>query len=205
MELATFLLFSVTTLVVILTPGPAAIAVTSMAAGNGFRRGIAAIAGVASANAVFFGLSALGVSALILASEILFTLIKWVGVAYLLYLGWGAFTGKANGLSIRPGEEQPALRLYRRGFVVEFANPKALLYFAAILPQFLDPAAPIAPQILILGTTTLVLDFTVYSIYAALGNGIARSGMSKRLMRTLDRLAGAALLFAAFRIARITT
>ena len=204
MDLTTFLLFVATTFVVILTPGPAAIAVTSLAAGNGLSRGLFVIAGVACANTVFFALSALGISAMIIASDTLFMLIKWIGVGYLIYLGLGAITGKSTTLTVRPGDERPATHLFSRGFVVEFANPKALLYFAAILPQFLDTAAPIAPQIAIMGATTLVLDCLVYTIYAALGHGISRSGIPGRVVRVLDRCAGGALLFAAYKMARVT-
>ncbi len=205
MDLATFLLFAVTTLVVIVTPGPAAIAVVSMTAGNGFSRGVFVIAGVACANVIFFALSAAGISAMIVASETIFAVIKWVGVGYLLYLGLGAITGKGKALTVTPGAKRPIRSLFARGFVVEFANPKALLYFAAILPQFLDTAAPITPQIVIMGTTTLILDCTVYAAYAALGHGIAQSGISGRMVKILDRCAGGALLFAAYKMARVAT
>ena len=203
MEFSTFVIFSATTLVVIVTPGPAALMVTSQSAGNGFRKALAGIAGVASANVVFFLLSAAGIAALILASSLLFTIIKWAGVAYLAYLGLGAVLGSSGGIAIRKGREMPPHRLYAQGFVIEFANPKALLYFAAILPQFLDPDRAVAPQILVMGATTLALDVTVYSGYAALGHAIARSGIRPGVVAILNKLAGSALLFAAWRVARM--
>ena len=204
MQADTFLLFAITTLVVVLTPGPAAIAVTAQGATNGAWRSLAGIAGVASANAVYFALSALGIAALVIASDWLFAALKWLGVAYLLYLGIGAITGSARGLTIQPGDAAPPARLFAKGFMVEFANPKALLYFAAILPQFLDPASPIVPQIAIMGGVTVVIDFTVYSLYAALGQYIAAQGLKPAVVSTLNRFAGGALLFAAWRMARVT-
>ena len=204
MELTTFAIFAITTLVVVFTPGPAAITVTAQGSGSGFTRAQFGIMGIASANAIYFALSATGIAALIIASNWLFTIIKWVGVGYLAYLGISALLSKAGVLRIEQGEPEKRKTLFVKGFVVEFANPKALLYFAAVLPQFLNVSAPIAPQILIMGLTTLVLDIVVYSVYAALGQAIARSGLKPWLLKSLNRVAGVALLVTAFRIARVT-
>jgi threonine/homoserine/homoserine lactone efflux protein len=86
--LDTLILFFVTTLVVVLSPGPAAIAVTAEAASSGYRRSVWVILGIAIANVVFFILSATGIAALILASYTLFSVIKWVGVVYIIFFGW---------------------------------------------------------------------------------------------------------------------
>lgn len=204
MELGTFIIFAITTLVVVFTPGPAAIAVTAQGAANGVRRAQFGIAGVASANAIYFALSAVGIAAAIIASDWLFAVIKWTGVAYLTYLGLSALLSKAGALSVAQVEPQARTILFAKGFVVEFANPKALLYFAAVLPQFLTVSAPIAPQILIMGLATVILDFAIYSVYAALGQTIARSGVKPWVIKSLNRVAGAALLIAAFRIARVS-
>ncbi|MEL6529001.1 MAG: LysE family translocator [Pseudomonadota bacterium] len=203
MEAGTFAIFAITTLVVVFTPGPAALTVTAQGAANGVQRAQFAIAGVASANAIYFALSAMGIAAAIIASDWLFLLIKWTGVAYLTYLGLSALMSKAGALQINPVATESRTRMFAKGFLVEFANPKALLYFAAVLPQFLDVSAPIAPQILIMGSTTLALDVLVYSVYAALGQTIARSGVKPWVLKTLNRVAGVALLIAAFRIARV--
>jgi len=204
MEPTTFAIFAITTLVVIFTPGPAAITVTAQGSGNGFARAQFGIMGIASANAIYFALSATGIAALIIASNWLFTVIKWVGVGYLAYLGISALLSKTGVLRIEQGEPERRTTLFAKGFVIEFANPKALLYFAAVLPQFLDVSAPIAPQILVMGLTTLVLDIVVYSVYAALGQTIARSGVKPWVLKSLNRVAGVALLVAAFRIARVS-
>ncbi len=203
MDFSTFALFALTTLVVVSSPGPAAITVTAQAAGNGYVRALFGIGGVAAANVVYFALSATGIASLILASHTLFTLIKWVGVGYLAYLGVSALLGGSAGLVVRKGAKASRSALFARGFVVEFANPKALMYFAAILPQFLNPAAPVAPQLLVMGLTTLALDLTVYSAYAGMGTRIARSGVKGRTVRALNAVAGSALLLAAARMTRV--
>ena len=106
MSWETYLIFLVTTAVVCLTPGPAALLVVAQGISNGFRRSWWAIAGIALANAVYFALSATGVAALIVASGTLFSIIKWVGVAYLFYLGISAIRSKASALTVTsdPGE-----------------------------------------------------------------------------------------------------
>ena len=204
MELGTFILFAMTTFVVVFSPGPAAITITALGSGNGIGRAQYGIVGVASANAIYFALSATGIASLIIASNLLFMLIKWIGVAYLTYLGLSAIFGKSGGLQVEAAARDTGYKLFTTGFVVEFANPKALLYFAAILPQFIDPALPILPQIAIMGLTTLVLDVVVYSAYAQLGQTITRSGLRPWIVKLLNRTAGSALLFAAFKMMKVS-
>ena len=98
----TLILFLVTTFVVVLSPGPAAIAVTAESVSNGYKRSLLVISGVAMANVVFFILSATGIATLIIASHILFSIIKWVGAGYLLYLGFGAIFSDSSLLNIDP-------------------------------------------------------------------------------------------------------
>ena len=193
-----------TTFVVVFSPGPAALTVTSLAAANGVRRSLFGIAGIASANAIYFILSATGIASLIIASHTLFTAIKWMGVLYLVYLGLTALTSRSGVLRVSRGAPETINSIFTKGFIVEFANPKALLYFAAILPQFLNTAAPIAPQIAIMGITTLVLDFVVYSAYAVIGRGLALSGVRPWMTKVLNKSAGGALLFAAFKMTKVT-
>lgn len=203
MELSTFMLFAATTFVVVLTPGPAAIAAAAQASSNGIARSQAAVGGIASANALFFVLSATGISATIIASETIFAAIKWFGVAYLTYLGLSAIISRSGGLQIERGEQRSIVSLFGKGFLVEAANPKALLYFAAILPQFLDVSTPIMPQMAVMGLTTLLFDWAVYSGYTMLGDQIARRGLRPSRITALNRAAGGALLYSAFKVAKV--
>src|SRR5438552_199213 len=100
MSWETYLIFAVTTLVVCLTPGPAALLVVAQGISNGFRQSYWAIAGIALGNAVYFALSATGIAALILASSTLFSIIKWVGVGYLFYLGLSAIFNRSSALTV---------------------------------------------------------------------------------------------------------
>ncbi|MEP3654157.1 MAG: LysE family translocator [Litorimonas sp.] len=204
MELSVFWLFFGATLAVVCSPGPAAICAASQGAGNGVPKAWYGIAGIALANVVYFALSATGIAALIIASHQIFNVIKWVGVIYLIYLGAGAILGTAGGLKIERGASMSRKKLFAQGFIVEFANPKALLYFAAILPQFINPSNPILPQILIMGGVTVVIDLSVYTAYAYLAHRLINGGIKKRIIKSINVIAGSALLFAAFKMMRVT-
>lgn len=202
MALDTYLIFFLTTAIVVFTPGVAALTVASQGAANGGRRALAGVIGIASANVIYFALSASGIASLIIASSFVFQLIKWVGVAYLVWLGMTAIFSRTGAISVNRGRMQSSLhKLFAQCFVVEFANPKALLYFAAILPQFLDTSEPIFLQILILGGTTLLIDLVSYSLYGLLGDLLSRGGLKGWMVKLLNKSAGGALLYAGFRMA----
>jgi len=201
--LETLLLFLVTTFVVVLSPGPAAIAVTAEAASSGFKRSFLVIVGIATANVVYFVLSATGIAALIIASHTLFMVIKWVGVAYLLYLGFGAIFSDAGPININRSNKKngAAYKVFLRGFILEISNPKALLYFSALLPQFIDISKPIIPQVTIFCFITLVLDLTCYSLYGYLGFKSISSGIKPVIVKIINRSAGSMLVFAGLKMA----
>ncbi|MCF6190612.1 MAG: LysE family translocator [Cocleimonas sp.] len=203
--LDTLLLFFVTTFVVVLSPGPAAIAVTAESASNGFKRSFWVILGIAVANAVFFVMSATGIVTLILASNLLFTAIKWVGVAYLLYLGISALFGRSGALSIKPANKGKgnSHKVFLKGFILEISNPKALLYFSALLPQFIDVSRPIAPQAAVLGLITFALDLVCYSFYAFLGWKSSNAGLKPFVVKIINKTAGSMLIFAGLKMATV--
>ncbi|WP_192804860.1 LysE family translocator [Noviherbaspirillum aerium] len=194
----TYLIFVVTTAVVCLTPGPAALLVVAQGMSKGFRPSYWAIAGIALGNAVYFALSATGVAALIVASGSLFSAIKWIGVAYLFYLGLSALRSKASALTVSRDAQHAASgpRAFWQAVVVELSNPKALLYFVALLPQFIDPARPVGMQMLIFGATCIGLDTAAYSLYAWLGSKTQRFTANESFVRTSNRAAGGLLMLA---------
>lgn len=203
MDLKTYLLFVVTTQVSCLTPGVAALFVATRSIAHGWRRSYWAVAGIAAANALYFALSATGITALIVASATLFGLLKWAGVAYLLYLGATALASRSSVMSIAPpaGAEAAARgwAIWVRGLTIELSNPKALLYFVALLPQFVDvrpDAWPVWRQMLTLGATCVVLDVLAYTFYGWLGARARRLAGSRRFVAATNRAAGAALIAA---------
>ncbi len=205
MPIETLLLFFATTLVVVLSPGPAAIAVTAEAASNGYKRSFWVILGIAVANVVYFILSATGITTLIIASHTLFAVIKWVGVAYLLYLGLSIILSDSGPFSIEPARKERGKRgnVFLKGFVLEISNPKALLYFSALVPQFIDISQPVIPQILILCSITIVLDLLCYSLYGLLGHQSIHVGIKPVVIKYINRSAGAMLIFAGAKMASV--
>lgn len=201
----TLILFLVTTFVVVLSPGPAAIAVTAESASNGFKSSFFVILGIAIANVVFFVLSATGIAALIIASHTLFAVIKWMGVAYLLYLGFSAIFSESGPLSINPSKRKQAsqYKVFLRGFILELSNPKALLYFSALLPQFIDISSPIFPQLALLCLITLFLDLVCYSLYGYLGAKSVSNGIKPFMIKLINRSAGGMLIFAGIKMASV--
>lgn len=193
-----YLIFLVTTAVVCLTPGPAALLVVAQGMSNGLRRSYWAIAGIALSNTVYFALSATGVAALIVASGALFAVIKWVGVAYLFYLGIAAIRSKSSALTVAadPAHAVSGTRAFWQAVVVELSNPKALLYFVALLPQFVDPSRPVSMQMLVFGVTCIILDTAAYSLYAWLGSRTQRFTANARFVTASNRASGGLLMVA---------
>jgi len=202
-EVDLLLVFVATTFMLVLSPGPAVIAVVTEAAANGFKRSLWIILGIALANVVFFILSATGIAALIIASSTLFSIIKWVGVAYLFHLGFQALfrkTGPPN-FSDTNHYQHRAHKTFLRGFSLELANPKALLYFSALLPQFISLAKPVLPQLAIFCVITFLLDLFCYSMYAYLGGKAIIFSKKPLIIKTINRVAGGMLIFTGFRMA----
>ena len=199
------LLFLGTTFVVVLSPGPAVIAVSTKAVSNGVRRSGSVAMGTAIANTLYFILSATGISTLIVQSNFLFSAIKWMGVAYLLYLGLNLIFSKAGALQIRPSipKKTPLHRLFLRGFILEMSNPKALLYFTALLPQFINPTHPVLPQFVIFGSIALCLELAVYSSYSVLAYRSTRSVIKPFIAKLINRAAGGMLVFAGLKMATV--
>jgi len=169
MTLATYLLYVAAVALLIITPGPTMLMCLTNALNHGPRRAITSVAGAATALLGVMVLSAMGLGALLATSETAFTLAKLAGAGYLIWLGIRTF--RSNAI-VKVGEAPalPGRSFYLQGFLVGASNPKAVLFFAAFFPQFLDPASPIVPQFVILAGTFMALEFTVLT-FCAVGVG----------------------------------
>ena len=204
MDMGLYSIFLVTTLMLILVPGPAAITAATQGASYSSGKAFLGVLGIASADALFFALSATGIASLILASNLLFSIIKWSGVAYLLYLGATALFSKSGAIKInkRVGKIGHA-RLFSQGLVVQLANPKALMYFSALLPQFVDPGEPILLQMVVMGFSCFLADLLVYSLFSRMGDRLARQKMKSWVINLLNKAAGITLILTGIRMASL--
>jgi homoserine/homoserine lactone efflux protein len=156
-----------------------------------------------SANGIYFALSATSLGAIIAASAKFFAIAKWVGAAYLIYLGIKALLSANHTQAVSLGgstaQGNRDLRgVYLGALTLQLANPKALLFFLALLPQFVDPLKPVVPQMLILAATSMVPEFLILAGYGWLAHraahASARFGVTSNMNRWLARIEGAGLL-----------
>ena len=188
-----------------LTPGPAVLLVLSQALTRGAPKAIWSIGGILAANTVYFVLSATGVGAILMASYDLFFAIKWIGAAYLVWLGVSAFLGKSKTLSVRAADARQVAggRLFLNGFILQMSNPKALVFFTALVPQFINPHAALVPQVAILAATSVFIEFFVQLFYAVLAGRAAHLAAQPRFARITDRVAGTLLIGAGIGMAAL--
>ena len=203
MTVEAWALFCLTELVLCINPGPSTLVVISQSITGGRAAGVRATTGVLGANAIYFALSASGLVALHALSAEAFTLVKWSGAAYLVWLAVTTLRRSfREGELAETGQAGEAGRPFWRGFVAQGANPNLLVYFTAILPQFIDPGTAVAPQVALLACSSFVIEFTVLTVYAGLA-GRAGQAAAPRLRVYAERLGGGLLLAAAAGLARI--
>lgn len=193
MTATTLLLYLAACFAVTVTPGPTML----LALGNGAsgdRRIVAmGILGAALSDLLLIGAVAVGLGALLAASEALFETVKWLGVAYLAWVALQMWRAHPAGLAMPAGAARSGRAAFLRSLGVALSNPKGLLFFSAFLPQFIDTAAPQAPQYALLALATALLDIAVMAVYAAGGARAARL-LTAAGLRRLNRACAAALL-----------
>jgi threonine/homoserine/homoserine lactone efflux protein len=166
-------LFSAAALVLLLVPGPAVLYIVAQSAEHGRLAGLVSVAGVHLGTLVHVAAAAVGLSALIVSSAVAFSVVKYAGAAYLVYLGIRRLlTRELAGLL--PTRDQPLTGLFTQGVVVNVLNPKTALFFLAFLPQFVDPARTVWTQVVVLGLTFVVLGFLSDGLYALAAGTIGR-------------------------------
>jgi homoserine/homoserine lactone efflux protein len=177
--------------------------VTSTAMTRGPRTGVAAALGIVGGNIIYFALSATGIAALILAAHSLFVALKWAGAIYLVWIGLRLLLVRAPAADI-DASPVPANRAGNsqllRGLLVQLSNPKALIFFVALLPQFITLGTSIAWQVLVLGVSSQLIEITVMSLYIALATRVRRL-TGNRWERAIERTGGGFLVVIGLRVA----
>lgn len=188
-DLTTIALFCVATMALLLVPGPAVVYIVTRSVAQGRSAGFVSVLGIHAGSIVHVLAAALGISALLAASATAFTVVKYLGVAYLVYLGLRKLLTRGGGDGEpAKAEEHSRTRLFWEGFVVSVLNPKTAIFFLAFLPQFVNPAAgPVAAQIAVLGALWIMLGIASDGAYALLASVLAgRLRNSARARRRLD-------------------
>ena len=195
---STVLVFAVASLTLIAIPGPSVIYIVARSLEHGRSAGLVSVLGVEAGALVHVAAAALGLSAVLVSSATAFTLVKWAGVAYLLFLGVQALR--------RPPAPPPARvrkasrgRLLRQGMLVNTLNPKVALFFLAFLPQFVDPErGSVAGQVALLGLLFVALACASDSAYAVAAGSVGeRLRRSEAVQRSVDRISGGVYLLLA--------
>lgn len=196
MDPMTVVAFSLVAVIAIATPGPTVLLALTNGSRFGVRRALAGMAGAVASDFVLVGAVALGLGALLAASEFWFGVVKWIGVVYLAWLGIMLLrsSGTLGAPQEAAAERAGSLRaIFLKSFLVAVTNPKGYLFVSAFLPQFISADAAQVPQYLVLAVVFAGLDFSVMLVYALLGSRAVRLLKSSGAM-WLDRICGGALL-----------
>ena len=200
MDLHIWLAYCVAAWVIALSPGSGAVLSMSHGLSYGVRRTTATIIGLQIGLAVTLLVAGVGVGAVLTASATAFAVVKVVGAAYLLWLGWRQWSAPVHADAAAPGaagDVPPGLSVRQRvlrGALTNMTNPKGIVFMVAVLPQFIDPARPLWLQLLILLATTVATDMVVMHGYAWLASRLQGLLRSARARRSQNRLFGGVLM-----------
>lgn len=200
MVMETYLIYLAAVAVFFATPPDTSqLLIISNSIRHGLRKSAYTIAGDLTANTLQMTGAAFGLAAIIATSADAFLWIKWIGVAYLIWIGVQLIVSKDQAEDVEANPNGQGFRLFRQGFVTSMANPFAVVFFGALFPQFIDPAAPVLPQLFILGMTYIVVDGVILLLWGWAGLRAATAlkrfsfGMVNKVCGTL-MIAAAALL-----------
>jgi homoserine/homoserine lactone efflux protein len=195
MSLETYIAFAVAAMIVLVIPGPTIILVISQAVAHGRRAVLPLAAGVTLGDFTAMTFSLLGLGAVLAASAALFSVLKWIGAGYLVYLGiklWVAGSEMTETGSAVTGATNNSL--FKSAFIVTALNPKSIAFFVAFLPQFVNPRGKTMNQLVILGSTFLVLAFLNSALYAFFAGRLRDVIQDSRVSRWFNRCGGTALI-----------
>jgi len=194
MSFETWLAFAAASTVLLVIPGPTILLVVSYALGQGWRTALPMAIGVALGDFTAMTFSLLGLGALLAASATLFTLLKWAGAAYLVWLGiklWRA----GGAMDAKPRTDAASsLKMLSHAWLVTALNPKGITFFVAFLPQFIDPKADLFAQVGIFAATFLVLAFANAFTYALIASRARNAVRNPRTMGIVNKIGGSLLI-----------
>ncbi|MBT8078352.1 MAG: LysE family translocator [Gammaproteobacteria bacterium] len=191
-----WLAYTTTLVIYMSTPGPSHLLMLSNSLSSGFPRSIATAAGDLTANTVQIVVASLGLVSLIAGSREVFIYIKWAGVAYLVFLGVSLIRRQLDAQLATRNSPQSRGELYWQGFVTSASNPKAIIFFAALFPQFVNPQSPPVAQFAVLGMTFLLVDGAFLLGYGHFANWVS-DRFDRYVGQHMNRVSGVLLIIAA--------
>jgi len=194
MNIEIWLVYLGTVLAFMCTPGPSHILMLSNSLGNGFKKSTATAIGDLSANFLQMLAASIGLASVLQSSQEYFIVIKWAGVIYLAYLGIKLFLSKTS--SIGTTSPRSVSSLYWQGFITSAANPKAVIFFAALFPQFISATEPLAFQFLVLSITYLTIDGLFLCFYGKFAEFFAKKSQS-HIGKYFNKISGTLFVSAA--------
>lgn len=205
MQLSLWFTFFAASWAISLSPGPGAVAAMGAGVNHGFARGYWLTLGLVIGIVTQLAIVGVGLGALMAASETAFAVVKWAGVAYLLWLGVQTWRAPVRTVGAIDGERKLVARrtLVLRGWGINAVNPKGTAFMLAVVPQFIDPAQPLAAQYAVIGATLVFTDLVVMAGYTALAARVLAVLASARQVRAMNRLFGSLFVVAAALLAML--
>jgi homoserine/homoserine lactone efflux protein len=200
MELEVFVAFVAATAIMISLPGPSVLLTVAHSVSFGWRPALATVAGAVAGVAVQLGVAAIGLASLLHVVAEAFEWLRWAGAIYLVYLGIRQWRG-AGTVSTAEVPSVSGGSLFVQGLVVTIPNPKSLIFIAAFLPQFIEPAAPLGLQLAVIVPTFLAITFAVTALWALAAGNARRFLRSPRALRSLLRASGGLMITAGIGLA----
>lgn len=199
MSLEAWFAFAAASAIMLALPGPTILLVVSYALGHGRKTALATVTGVALGDFTAMTASLFGLGAVLAASATLFTVLKWIGGAYLIWLGIKLWRAPVMSEPMADNDNLPekkSIRVFLHAYVVTALNPKSIVFFVAFVPQFLNPALPFFGQMLIMEATFLVLATINASTYALAANAARGLIRKASIQRAVNRTGGTLLIAA---------
>lgn len=189
-----WLAFVVASAIMLAIPGPTVLLVISYALGHGRRPALAIVAGVAFGDLTAMTASMLGLGAVLAASALVFTVLRWIGGAYLVYLGVKLWRAPVQAVETAEASRNGAARMFAHAYAVTALNPKGLIFFIAFVPQFLVATEPFWRQVAVLEATFITLAILNTAAYALLASAARQRLREPRVQRLVNRTGGSLLI-----------
>ena len=197
MSFDTWIYYLLAVLLLTASPGPSSLLCMTKGVQSGFKLSIFTALGSLTAITGILTLSFTGLGVIIASSEVVFNVIKWTGAAYLIFLGWKSLRSSQQDYDQLPGQESDSkvvresiLSHYVSGFIVGASNPKAILFFTALFPQFIDPSLALLPQFAVFASTFAVMELSWLLVYAYLGAKSSNWLFAKGRAKVFNRVTG---------------